>query len=187
MWRKYIISHIDMVKTVKSTRADSWIALIAISLCYPSLAPELFGAPGIQVGTADAPAADVLKQIYIQVKELGPYPGDTFIRHDFFLGPADDDSYKREHIVVLIQDVDGAERMRIQVTEMKNRPEDPRIQLAGKSRTMICSISAGGGLALVRSDYSNNEIVRLAPDILRAVREKKKLLDEYKAKPIDHG
>ncbi len=133
------------------------------------------------------PAADVLKQIYIEVKELGPYPGETFIKHDFFLGPADDDSYKREHILVLIQDVDGVERMRIQVTEMKNRPDDPRIQLAGKTRTITCSITGGGALTLLRSDYSDTEIARLAPDILRAVREKKKLLDEYKAKPSDRG
>ena len=80
-------------------------------------------------------------------EEPGPYPGDTFIKHDFFLGPADDDSYKREHIVVLIQEVDGVERMKIQVTEMKCRPDNPRIQVAGKARTIACSVSPGGALA----------------------------------------
>ena len=148
------------------------------------------GRPGlgsVQAGSDEAVAAEALKQIYSEVKELGPYPGETFIKHDFFLGPSDDDSYKRENIVVLIQDVDGVERMRIQVTEMKNRPDDPRIQLAGKTRTITCSLSGGGALTRLRSDYSDAEIVRLAPDILRAVREKKKLLDEYKAKPSDRG
>ncbi len=159
--------------------------LLAGALYGPSYAFEI--EPGTQAEPPDAPAADVLKQIYVEVKELGPYPGETFIKHDFFLGPADDDSYKREHVVVLIQDVDGVERMRIQVTEMKNRPDDPRIQLAGKTRTITCSVSGGEALTLLRSDYSDTETVRLAPDILRAVREKKKLLDEYKAKPSDRG
>ena len=176
-----------MLRTVESNHAAVVMALIALSLCFPSLAPGLFSAPGTQAGPADVPAADVLKQIYVEVKELGPYPGETFIKHDFFLGPADDDSYKREHILVLIQDVDGVERMRVQVTEMKNRPDDPRIRLAGKTRTITCSVTGGGALTLLRSDYSDTEIARLAPDILRAVREKKKLLDEYKAKPSDRG
>ena len=132
-----------------------------------------------QAKPGDVPAADVLKQIYVEVKDLGPYPGENFIKHEFFLGPADDDSYKNEHICILIQVVDGAERMRIQVTEMKNRPDNPRIQVAGKTRTITCSMAADSVLAILRSDYSDKEIARLAPDILRAVREKKKLLKEF--------
>jgi hypothetical protein len=183
----YIICDVDMVKTVKRSRGGAWIVrmLLAVALSNPISAFEI--EPGTQAGPADVPAADVLKRIYVEVKDLGPYPGETFIKHDFFLGPADDDSYKREHIVVLIQDVGGVERMRIQVTEMKSRPDDPRIQLAGKTRTITCSVSGGEALTLLRTDYSDTETVRLAPDILRAVREKKKLLDEYKAKPSDRG
>lgn len=117
-----------------------------------------------------------LKQIYIEVREFGPYPGESFIKREFFLGPADDDTYKHEHIVVMIQGVDGGERMRIQVTEMKTRPDNPRIQLAGRVRAIICSI-ANGELSILRADYETGEVEALARDILRAVRQKKKLLE----------
>lgn len=128
-----------------------------------------------RVGTGKPRPADSLRQIYAEVKELGPYPGESFIKHEFFLGPADDDTYKKEHIVVLIQADDGAEKMKIQVTEMETRPDNPRIQLAGRVRSIVCAI-AGDDLTIVRSDYVAKEVDRLAPDILRAVREKKKLL-----------
>ena len=173
---------------MKTSRAPAWIILIVLATALGRSSAAAFGNGGrVQTGAGEVSSVDVLKQIYVEVKELGPYPGENFIKHEFFLGPADDDSYKREHIVVLIQDVDGVERMRIQVTEMKNRPDDPRIQLAGKTRTITCSLSGGGALTRLRSDYSDSEMARLAPDILRAVREKKKLLDEYKAKPSDRG
>jgi hypothetical protein len=178
----YIITRVDTMQAVKRTRAAAWIAFFALAIGLHSLAPDVSSAPCAQAERPGVPAGDVLKEIYVEVKELGPYPGESFIKHEFFLGPADDDSYKKEHIVVLIQVVDGVDRMRIQVTEMKNRPDNPRIQLAGKARTIICSVSAGGALTLLRSDYGDKEIVCLAPDILRAVREKKKLLEELRAK-----
>ncbi len=133
----------------------------------------------VRAGHGLAPCADILKQIYFEVKELGPYPGENFVRREFFLGPADDDSYKKEHISILIQVVDGDERMNIQITEMKTRPDNPRIQLAGRSWAISCAISAGGVLTLVRSDYSDKELAGVAPDVLRAVFEKKKLLKEF--------
>jgi hypothetical protein len=176
------------VKAVKRTRAAAWIVLLVLAMALYSFAYDARRTDSVrpshdtQAGPGDVPAADVLKQIYIEVKELGPYPGEDIIRQDFFLGPADDDSYKKEHVVVLIQVLDGAERMKIQVTEMLTRPDNPRIQLAGKARTITCSITKEGGLTVLRSDYTAKEIARVAPDVLRAVRDKKKLLKELGAK-----
>jgi hypothetical protein len=178
----YIIWRVDRVNAVKRARAAVWVAFFVIAGCLHSPARDAPRAPGPPAEPGDAPVAEALKQIYLEVKELGPYPGESVIRHDFFLGPADDDSYKKEHIVVLIQVVDGVERMRIQVTEMKTRPDNPRIQHAGKVRTITCSIATDGHLTMLRADYSEEEIARVVPDILRAVREKKKLLEEYGAK-----
>jgi hypothetical protein len=146
-------------------------------LAGAALFPTTVGAGEIQarVEKEKPRPADSLRQIYAEVKELGPYPGESFIKHEFFLGPADDDTYKKEHIVVLIQADDGVEKMKIQVTEMETRPDNPRIQLAGRVRSIVCAI-AGDDLTIVRSDYVAKEVDRLAPDILRAVREKKKLL-----------
>lgn len=160
---------------MKTIRAAAGFAIIVLA-----------GSVGVSAADVtrpdEVPSAQVLKQIFDEVKELGPYPGETFIKHEFFLGPADDDSYKREHVVVIIQVVGGVERMRIQVTDMKTRPDNPRIQLAGRAWAISCSVNSGGRLAILRSDYSDQELARVAPDILRAVREKKKLLKEFKAK-----
>ncbi len=173
------------MNAVQKTRVAAWLAFIVFAGAVRSFAycvPRAGVGPSTrdrQTDPGEPSTAEVLKQIYGEVKELGPYPGETVIRHDFFLGPADDDSYKKEHIVVLINAVDGAERMKIQVTEMKTRPDNPRIQLAGKTWTISCSISAKGALRVLRSDYSDKETARLAPMILRAIREKKKLLQQY--------
>ncbi|OGD19555.1 MAG: hypothetical protein A2W03_01305 [Candidatus Aminicenantes bacterium RBG_16_63_16] len=167
---------------MKTSRAPAWIILIVLAAALGHSSAAAFGnGCRVQTGAGEVSSADVLKQIYVEVKELGPYPGENFIKHEFFLGPADDDSYKREHIVVLIQVVEGVERMKIQITEMKNRPDNPRIQVAGKVRTISCKITARGVLSLLRSDYSGREIARLAPDVLRAVREKARLLKDFGA------
>jgi hypothetical protein len=147
--------------------------------CFAGL-PALGGetAPSsraVQPRSEDKLPLGTLKEIYAEVKELGPYPGDHFIKQEFFLGPADDDTYKNEHIVVLIQSVGGGERMKIQVTEMETCQENPRVQLAGKVKSIVCAIE-GGRLIFERADYSPGEIRKLAPEILLAIKEKKKLL-----------
>jgi len=118
---------------------------------------------------------EVLKTIYREVKELGAYPGEDFISREFFLGPADDDTYKDEHIAVLIQEIDGREKMKIQVTEMEIVSEKPRIQTAKATRLIVCSI-VGDILTVERSEFSKDKLSGLAPEILRAIQAKKKLL-----------
>ena len=118
---------------------------------------------------------EVLKTIYQEVKELGAYPGEDFISREFFLGPADDDTYKNEHIAVLIQKMDGREKMKIQVTEMEIVNDKPRVQTAKETRLVVCLI-AGDILTLERSEFSEDKLSGLAPEILRAIQAKKKLL-----------
>jgi hypothetical protein len=151
------------------------------SLAGAALLPTAVSAGGLQarIEREKPYPADGLRQIYNEVKEIGPRPGESFINHEFFLGPADDDTYKKEHIVVTIHAVDVGERMSIQITEMKTRTDNPRIQLAGRVRSIVCLV-ANDELTVVRADYTAHEVEGLAPDILRAVREKKKLLKMLK-------
>jgi hypothetical protein len=133
---------------------------------------------------ADPPAQDdeikcleVLKKIYLEVKELGSYPGQNVISREFFLGPADDDTYKNEHIAVLIQPADAQDTMKIQVTEMETVNTKPHVQTARGVRTIVCNIK-GSQLAIQRSAYKPAELRKLAPEILHAIQEKKKLLKD---------
>lgn len=117
----------------------------------------------------------VLTQVYAEVKEMGPYAGEDFIRREFFVGEDDDDTNKDIHLTVLIQPSDSKETMTIQVTEMTKDPGNPQSRLAGKSRMISCLV-VEGRLEILSSDYEERELAILAPEMLRAIQNKKKLL-----------
>jgi hypothetical protein len=117
----------------------------------------------------------ILKQIHAEVKEMGPYPGEDFIRREFFVGEDDDDTNKDVHVSVLIQPLESKEKMTIRVTEMVKDPGNPRARLAKTSRMLVCLV-AGGRLEIQSSDYEENDLNRLAPEILTAIQNKKRLL-----------
>jgi hypothetical protein len=118
----------------------------------------------------------VLKKIYDEVKEMGPYPSQTFIQHEFFAGaPDDDDTNKDQHVVVLIQTVDGLEKMTIQVTYLERTKENRNVKYAREMKNISCLVAAGG-VEIQSTDYTNREMDKLVPDILQAILNKKKLL-----------
>jgi len=116
-----------------------------------------------------------LKQIHAEVKEMGPYPGDDFIRREFFVGEDDDDTNKDVQVVILIQSFEAKEKMTVRVTEMAREPAGSRTSVAKTSKALVCLV-AGDRVKILSSDYENELLERLVPDILTAVRNKKRLL-----------
>jgi hypothetical protein len=117
----------------------------------------------------------VLKELHVEVKEMGPYPGDDFVRREFFVGEDDDDTNKDVQVVILIQPFESKEKMTIQVTEMVKDPGNSRTSLARTSRNVVCLVSEKG-VEIRSSDYEKKDLDKLAPEILTAVRNKKRLL-----------
>jgi len=117
----------------------------------------------------------VLKQIHAEVKEIGPYPGEDFIRREFFVGEDDDDTNKDIHVIVLIQSLKSKEMMTIRVTEMAKDPGNPQARLAKTSRALTCLV-AEDRLEVQSSDYGEKELDELVPEILTAIQNKKRLL-----------
>jgi hypothetical protein len=117
----------------------------------------------------------LLKEIFKEVMEIGPYPGEEVVRREFFVGEGDDDTYKDYHLVVLIQDVPGGRKMILQVTRLVPEPDNPRIKKGRDSKMIVCGTS-GGRLDLVKSDYTEKELSSFLPDLLRAIRDRKKLV-----------
>jgi len=117
----------------------------------------------------------VLKEIYREVKELGKFPGDDFIKREFFVGPGEDDTYKDIHILVLIQNIDEKERITIQVTYLQPSENNPIIKYAKNMRSVSCLIG-GDRIDIIKSDYDEKECKTMLPEVLRAIRDKKKLL-----------
>jgi hypothetical protein len=161
---------------IRSTRGSlsycvgAVIGLFLISLNGPS------GVFGADKDSAQPKHLKILKQIYDEVKELGRYPGEDFIRREFFIGNEDDDdTNKNQHIVVLIQAVDGQEKMRLQMTAMEPSKENPQVKYATTSKSVLCQVGPDA-VTIQASDYDEPELEKLAAEILRAVLAKKKLL-----------
>ena len=119
---------------------------------------------------------DSLKKIYDEVKEVGVRPSEDFIKAEVFIGKEDDDDTNKDiHVLVLIQNTEGIERMKVQVTYMERTKEDPRIKNAKETRSFVCRVD-GNVLRIESSAYKDKEIGPLADEILKAVKNKKRLM-----------
>jgi hypothetical protein len=152
-----------------------WPAAMSGQSRIPSLSPAKSGK-----------VTTLLKEIYGEVRELGPRPGEDFIRHEFFVGEGDDDTYKDFHLVVLIQDIPGGRRMTVQVTRLVPDPQTPRVKYGRDPKTVVCLIERER-LEVSRKDYSEKELMSLLPDLLRAIRDRKKLIRDHLGPPGGGG
>jgi hypothetical protein len=153
----------------------SWAALA--SFLWAAILNS-FPCAGAEIPDPQKETLANMKKIYIEVKEMGPYPGESFILHEFFAGgPDDDDTNKDQHVVVLIQVVGGVEKMRIQVTYLERTKLDRTIKYAKEVKNISCLVVADR-IKIQSSDYSEKEMDKLAQDILQAVLNKKKLLKD---------
>lgn len=156
------------------------LPFLIVLFIFVNLSGEMFQPPALNSTERKAEAGkkypEIIKSIFDEVRELGAYPGESFTRREFFIGAEDDDdTYKDIHVSILIQRHGDVEKMRIRVTQMKPGQGDPRVKYAGISKTFVCLIGEKN-LELESSDFKEKEIDNLAPEILRAVRNKKKLL-----------
>ncbi len=149
--------------------------LILVLLSVSACPPRASGSAGRSNRNQDH--LEVLGTIYREVKDLGKYPGEDFIKREFFIGLDDDDTNKDQHVVVLIQTLDGQEIMTIQITALEKTKNNPNVRYAKSMKNLSCFIAAGM-VTMRSSDYAETDLKRLALDILRAVRDKKKLLKE---------
>jgi hypothetical protein len=117
----------------------------------------------------------VLKEIHAEVKEMGYYPGQDFVQQAFFVGEDDDDTNKDVHVSILIRTLEQKDKMTIRVTRMKKDRRNPQARLAETTKDLVCLIGSDG-VEIQSSDYEDKEIAELVPEILTAVRNKKRLL-----------
>ena len=123
---------------------------------------------------------DILKEMYREVKELGSYDNEDFIKREFHINLDGNDINKEEHVVVLINSVGGKERMLVQVTYFE--PKKIRfIKYPKDIKVVLCHMKEDK-IEIEKCDYSKKEIKSLLPNILQGIRDKKKIL-----KLIDNG
>lgn len=126
-------------------------------------------------------SSKILRKIYEEVSELGEFPGDDFIKREFFVGPGNDDTYKDIHILILIQNVDEMEKVTIQVTYFQHSENNPTVKYAKSEKNILC-LFEGDKIDITKSDYDEKELKKFLLEVLRAIRGKKKLLKKTGSK-----
>jgi len=117
---------------------------------------------------------DILREMYKEVVELGPYNGEDFIKREFHMELDSDENNSEEHVVFLIQDQGEKKKMIIQVTYFEAK-RTRIIKYAKDVKTILCHFK-GDEVEIKKCDYSENDIESLFPDILQGIRNKKKFL-----------
>jgi hypothetical protein len=123
----------------------------------------------------DRETVSKLRDIHGEVREMAKYPGEDFVRREFFVGKGDDDTYKDFHLVVLIQVVAAREKMTLQVTRLDPSAENPRVKYGKDVRLVVCWMDQET-VEVVRSDYEDRDLAPLLPEMLRCIRERKLLV-----------
>ena len=123
----------------------------------------------------------ILKEIHMEVIELGSYYDENFIKREFFMDLDGNHKNKEEHVVVLNNRVGDREKMIIQITYFESRKRDSIIKYAKNTRKILCFLKKEK-VKIEECDYDENEIKSLLPKILNGIRNKKKLLSLIKDK-----
>ena len=146
------------------------IGLVFISYSHNS---EYGNSPGKKKLTKDS--QECLRQIHGEVKQLGSYENEAFIKREFHINLDGNQENKEEHVVVLIYRVGDRERMIIQVTYFAPKRKRSPIKYPKEIRVILCSLK-GDNLEIKHCDYNEKEIESLLPDILQGIRKKKEIL-----------
>jgi hypothetical protein len=118
---------------------------------------------------------EYLRQIHCEVKELGSYENEAFIKREFHTELDGNQENKEEHVVILIYRVGDKERMLVQVTYFVAKRKNSPVKYPKEIRVILCSLK-GDNLEIKNCDYTEKEIESLLPDILQGIRNKKKIL-----------
>ncbi len=117
---------------------------------------------------------EILKEIYNEVKELGSYANENFIKREFHMNLDGDDRNREEHVVVLINSVGDKEKMVVQVTYFEPKRSE-FVKYSKEIRVVLCHIE-GDKIDIKKCEYNKKEIKSLLPEILQGIRYEKKLL-----------
>lgn len=123
----------------------------------------------------------ILKEIYMEVIELGSYYEESFIKREFFIDLDGDDKNKEEHVVVLNNREGDKEKMIVQITYFEPKRKSGIVKYAKSTKKIFCYLKEGK-IEIEECDYEKNEIESLLPKILNGIRHKKKLLKLIKDK-----
>lgn len=145
--------------------------------CVPLLIILFFFTPADSIGkkknVKDEPEI-LLQEIYKEVKELGEREKESFIKREFNLDLDKNPKNAEEHIVVLIYDTGGSEKMVLQLTYFVSKGLNQYIKYAKDIQLITCVIKSDK-LEIEKNDFNKKGFKNLLNDILQGIKEEKKL------------
>jgi hypothetical protein len=117
----------------------------------------------------------VLSAIYLEIVDFGGYEGQAFIKREFWMNLDGKDANKEEHIVAMRHNDGNILKFTLQVTYFTPDKGHRFIRYAQETKVILCCIT-DEALHICQSDYSDNELRKVLPDILKGIQNKKKLL-----------
>lgn len=126
-------------------------------------------------GSDDASA--IFRQVYEEVRTMPARSGELFIRQEFFIGEDDDDTNKDLSVSIVLPEGGQIPVMIVQFTWMERDRSNRRISRARTTKTLRCIMETDGA-RLEGEGFENDELRDLARGLLKAVRDKKRLLQK---------
>ncbi len=121
--------------------------------------------------------AATIREIYQELRPVASVSPEGLREWQSFLGQDPDDTYKDDHLFIIIQEKEKEVRVWIQITFLERDPNNPRKQTALGSKGIEATVDRQTETVSVgRNDFSADEVESIFPEILRSVREKKKLM-----------
>ncbi len=119
--------------------------------------------------------SEKIREIFMEVRRAALVSPEGWREWQSFLGQDEDDTYKDEHLFILIQEGEGESRVFLQVTKMERDARNPVVQRARGTKLIEATVKEEKVL-IARNDFAPKEARKILPEILRSIKEKKRLL-----------
>lgn len=120
-------------------------------------------------------SSEILKNIYDEIKELGPYADENFLRREFHMDLDGKYANREEYVMVLSQNINSVQKMVLQITYFEQDKKNRFVKIAKETKEIKCEM-IGEGFQIKSCDYEEKKINRLLSKILTGIQEKKRLL-----------
>ncbi len=119
--------------------------------------------------------SEILKNIYQEVKELGPRENENFLRREFHMDLDGHATNKEEYVMVLSQNIDKIQKMVLQVTYFEQDKANRFVKNAKETKEIKCEL-IGEDFKIKYCDYEEKKLKKVLSKILTGIQEKKRIL-----------
>jgi len=116
-----------------------------------------------------------IREIYKEVRPVALVSPEGLREWQSFLGQDEDDSYKDDHLFILILEKGEETLLWIQVTKFETQADRSRIKKA-KGSKLIKAVLRKKEIIIEKNDFGAEETGLILSEILRSIENKKKLL-----------